>query len=90
MPGKQWVGYSVPVIAGKLSSKEPLMSILRVAVENHLLRNRMTIRQLISAAYYKKHSKEMPEKALDDEVRRWESGCNDIPVLYDLMFQVHT
>lgn len=66
------------------------MSILRVAVENHLLRNRMDIRQLISAAYYKKHSKPMPEKALDDEVRRWEAGCNDIPILYDLMFQTCT
>lgn len=63
------------------------MSILRIAVENHLRQSRMTIRQLISAAYYKKHSKEMPPKALDEDARKWESGCNDIPILYDLIFQ---
>lgn len=62
------------------------MSIARVAVEAHLrLHPRMDIRQLLSAAYYKRHSKEMPAKTLDEEVRRWEAGENNFPYLYDFL-----
>ncbi len=63
------------------------MSIVRIAVENHLKMNPlMTIRQLLSAAYYKKHSREMPSGALDDDVRRWEAGENNhVMYLYDFL-----
>ena len=63
------------------------MSIVRIAVTNHLRANPpMTIRQLLSAAYYKKHSKPMPERSLDEDVRRWEAGENNhIMYLYDYL-----
>ena len=63
------------------------MSIVRIAVQNHLDRNPgMTIRQLLSAAYYKKHSKPMPERALDEDVRKWNEGHNEhVLYLYDFL-----
>lgn len=63
------------------------MSIARIAVEEHLKRNPpMTIRQLLSAAYYSKYSKAMPQKALDEDVRKWEDGHNDhVLYLYDFL-----
>lgn len=63
------------------------MSIIRIAVEEHLKRNPpMTIRQLLSAAYYKKHSKPLPESTLDDHVRRWIAGQNDhVLYVYDFL-----
>lgn len=61
------------------------MSIIRLAVVNHLQRNRQTIRELLEAAYWKRFQKPIGQKTLDEDVRRWEAGENDIPYLYDLM-----
>lgn len=63
------------------------MSFVRIAVENHLKRNPMLdIRQLLSAAYFAKHSKPLPERALDEDVRRWNEGHNDhVLYLYDFL-----
>lgn len=63
------------------------MSIVRIAVKHHLERNpTMTIRQLLSAAYYAKHSKEMPPRSLDEDARRWEAGENQhVMYLYDFL-----
>lgn len=61
------------------------MSILRLAVINHLQRERQSIRELLEAAYFRKYGKPAPVKMLDEDVRRWEAGQNDIGYLYDLM-----
>lgn len=62
------------------------MSLIRIAVEAHLQKNNMDIRQLLSAAYYKKHSKEMPPRTLDEDARRWEAGENQhVMYLYDFL-----
>lgn len=94
MREKRSAASSVPVPAGKPSGtiqRRKEMSIARIAVEAHLHRNpTMDIRQLLSAAYYKRHSKEMPTKALDEDVRRWQAGENNFPYLYDLIFQTET
>ena len=81
---------SVPAAAGTVTNlyqKEQPMSIVRHAVEAHIrLHPPMDIRQLLSAAYYKKHCKPMPDAALDEDVRKWEEGRNDhVLYLYDFL-----
>lgn len=61
------------------------MSIIRIAVVNHLSRNRQTIRELLEAAYFRRYGKPAPTAMLDEDVRRWDSGQNNIPYLYDFM-----
>lgn len=61
------------------------MSIVRIAVINHLKKNRQTIRELLAAAYYRRFQKPIGQKTLDEDVARWERGENDIPYLYDMM-----
>jgi len=61
------------------------MSIIRVAVETHLDKSRLTIRELLEAAYYRRYGKPMPIASLDEDVRRWEAGENNIPYLYDMV-----
>lgn len=64
---------------------EEKMSILRIAVNEHLRRERMTIRELLEAAYFRRYEKPAPQKAIDTDVSKWEAGQNDIPYLYDLI-----
>lgn len=66
------------------------MSILRIAVDNHLKHSRLTIRELLAAAYYKKYQKAMPPESLTEDVRKWESGMHNILYLYDFILGVHT
>lgn len=61
------------------------MSIIRIAVENHLVRNRMTIRELLEAAYYHRYERYIPHDLLAKDIERWENGENNIPYLYELM-----
>lgn len=61
------------------------MSIIRLAVQAHLGQSHLTIRELLAAAYYKRYEKPMPENSLDEDVKKWEAGCNDIPYLYDIL-----
>lgn len=61
------------------------MSILRIAVENHLRHNRMTIRELIEAAYWHRFEKTIPQMTLDQLVANWENGANNVPFLYDFI-----
>lgn len=61
------------------------MSIVRLAVENHLRINRQTIRQLLAAAFYKKYQKPIPTNTLDEDERRWNAGENNILYLYEMM-----
>jgi len=76
-------------IARKLARKESVMSILRIAVDNHLSHARLTIRELLAAAYFKKYQKPMPSDSLNEDVRKWESGMHNIPYLYDFMLGAH-
>lgn len=66
------------------------MSIIRIAVETHLAKSRLSLRELLETAYYKRYEKPMPIRTLDEDVRRWEAGENNIPYLYDLIFQTTT
>lgn len=77
------------VPAGKPGVKEKAVSILQIAVENHLKGSRLTLRELLEAAYFKRYGKPMPSKSLDEDVRKWESGIHTIPYLYDFMLHVH-
>lgn len=61
------------------------MSILRMAVENHLRHNRLTVRELLEAAYWKRYEKPIPQGLLDEDVRNWEKGVNNVPYLYDFI-----
>lgn len=63
------------------------MSIIRIAVETHLAKSRLSLRELLETAYYKRYGKPMPTQSLDDDVRRWESGENNITYLYDFVLQ---
>lgn len=63
------------------------MSILRIAVEAHLKKSRLTIRDLFNAAYFKKYGKPMPEASLEEDIEKWLAGINNIPYLYDFMLQ---
>lgn len=63
------------------------MSILRVAVETHVRRNNLDLRDLLAAAYYKKYQKAIPDGALTEDVKRWNAGEHNIPYLYDFMLQ---
>jgi hypothetical protein len=65
------------------------VSILRHAVEAHSRKTGLTIRQILATAYYKKYSKAMPDRSLDDDVRRWNSGEHNIAYLYDFMIGTH-
>lgn len=61
------------------------MSIIRIAVENHLRRERITIRELLQSAYYRKYGKPIPDGSLSEDVRKWEQGENNNPYLYDML-----
>lgn len=63
------------------------MSILRVAVETHLAKTKLSLRELLETAYYRRYEKPMPIRTLDEDVRRWENGENNIPYLYDFVLQ---
>lgn len=63
------------------------MSIVRELVIQHLRRERMDIRQLLAAAYYRLHQKAIPQGALDEDARKWEAGQNDIAYLDDLILK---
>lgn len=63
------------------------MSIIRIAVKNHLEHQRMTVRELLEAAYYRRYGKPIPQATLDEDVRRWEAGENNIHYLFDFMLQ---
>lgn len=71
-------------------TKETTMSILRIAVDNHLAHSRLTIRELLAAAYFKKYQKPMPPDSLAEDVRKWEAGTHNIPYLYDFILGVCT
>lgn len=70
------------------ATKETDMSILKIAVDNHLKQSRLTIRELLEAAYYKRYSKPMPADSLSEDVRKWEKGIHNIPYLYDFILGV--
>lgn len=59
------------------------MSIIRIAVEAQLSKSRLTIRELLSSAYFKRYGKPIPERALDEDESRWNRGENNIAYLYD-------
>lgn len=61
------------------------MSILRIAVDEHLRHNRMTVRELFEAAYYRRYGKPIPQMALNDDLRSWEAGKSDIEYLRDFI-----
>jgi hypothetical protein len=61
------------------------MSIIRIAVKNHLELSRLTIRDLLNAAYFKRYGKPMPPESLAEDVAKWEAGVNNIPYLYDFI-----
>ncbi len=61
------------------------MSIIRIAVEAQLSKSRLTIRELLSSAYFKRYGKPIPERALAEDVTRWDRGENNIPYLYDFI-----
>lgn len=63
------------------------MSIIRIAVEARLAEGRTTIRDLLRAAYMRRYGKDMPPDGLEEDVRRWEAGENNIPYLYDFILQ---
>jgi hypothetical protein len=60
------------------------MSIIRMAVEARLSA-KVTIRQLLQSAYFKRYGKPMPPDSLDEDVKKWEAGVNNIPYLYDFV-----
>jgi hypothetical protein len=61
------------------------VSIIRIAVENHLKHSRLTIRELLEAAYYRKFGKPIPDGCLSEDVSKWERGENQNPYLYDFL-----
>lgn len=61
------------------------MSILKLAVDNHLRKERMDIRQLLECAYYKRYGHFITQGVLDEDVIRWEKGVYEIPYLRDFM-----
>lgn len=63
------------------------MSILRIAVEAHVRKTGLGIREILAAAYYKKYRKPMPEASLMADVLRWNTGHHDIAYLYDFILQ---
>lgn len=66
------------------------MSLIRVTVVNHLEKSRLTIRELLEAAYFKKYGKPIPGKYLEEQAFKWERGQDDINYLYDFMFATAT
>jgi len=70
------------------NDKVKVMSILRLAVEAHGRKTNQGIREILAAAYYKKHQKPMPETSLMEDVRRWNHGECNIPYLYDFILGV--
>lgn len=44
------------------------MSIIRIAVETHLAKSRLSLRELLEAAYYKRYEKPMPIRTLDEDL----------------------
>jgi hypothetical protein len=83
---------SIPGSAGKrgvpTATKEIIVSILKIAVDNHLKQSKLTIRELLEAAYYKRYSKPMPADSLSEDVKKWESGIHTIPYLYDFILGI--
>ena len=65
------------------------MSILRIAVEAHGFKSRLSIREILAAAYMKKYGKPMPESALSEDVNRWKNGEHNLPYLYDFILGDH-
>ncbi len=61
------------------------MSILKIAVDNHLKQSRLSIRELLAAAYFKRYQRQMPPDSLNEDVGKWESGVHNIPYLYDFI-----
>ncbi len=61
------------------------MSIIRIAVENHLKKSHLTIRELLESAYFRRYGKILPQATLDEDVRKWENGVNNIPYLFDFI-----
>lgn len=61
------------------------MSLIRIAVEAQLSKSRLTIKDLLSSAYFKRYGKPMPQASLDEDVKKWEMGVNNIPYLYDFI-----
>ena len=61
------------------------MSLIRIAVEAQLSKSRLTIRDLLNSAYFKRYGKPMPPESLNEDVAKWEKGVNNIPYLYDFI-----
>lgn len=61
------------------------MSILKIAVDNHLKREQLNIRQLLEAAYLHQYGHHITPGVLDEDVVRWEKGIHNLPYLYDYL-----
>lgn len=89
MPGKRMAVSFALVTTGnsgeRSATKEMNMSILRIAVEAHGFKSRLSIREILAAAYMKKYGKPMPESALCEDVNRWNNGEHHIPYLFDFI-----
>lgn len=64
------------------------MSIFRIAVENHLKKQRLTLRELLEAAYFRRYGRPIPQGTLDETVLNWDKGVHNVPYLYDMMLGV--
>jgi len=87
MPVKRVASSSIPGNAGRTGG---IMSLIRLAVQAHLDKSRLTIQELLEAAYYKRYGKPMPPDSLLEDIRRWEAGENNLPYLYDFTFGTTT
>ena len=95
MPGKRRPVFSAHAITGnsggRSATKETEMSIIRIAVDNHLRKNKsLSMRDLLKTAYMKAFQKEMPEKSLSQDEARWNAGDSNIPYLLDFMLSHHS
>lgn len=57
-------------------------------VEAHLRTNRLTLRELLAAAYYKRYEKPMPDRALDEDVEKAQAH-KPVPYLVEFICQIY-
>jgi hypothetical protein len=66
------------------------MSIIQIAVDNHLKVKQVSMRDLLRAAYMKRFGREIPPKSLEEDLISWSQGHREkIPYLLDFMLGEH-
>ncbi len=62
------------------------MSLIRIAVGVQQMKLRLSIQDLLKRAYFQRYGQPMPSGNLNDDAKKWESGVDNIPYLYDYIF----